>query len=96
MSILVVGSIAFDSIATPFGEVDRVIGGSATYFSVAASYFTQVNVVAVVGEDFTDQEMSVFDGRAIDSNLVFGAAQWMWRPEVGADGNRLVRSLTRF
>ena len=52
MSILAVGSIAFDSIATPAGRVENVLGGSATYFSLAASYFTKVRVVAVVGEDF--------------------------------------------
>ena len=51
MSILVVGSVAFDSVKTPFGERDRILGGSATYFSVAASFFTSVRVVAVVGED---------------------------------------------
>ena len=53
MSILVVGSIAFDNIATPAGRKENVLGGSATYFSLSASYFTNVRVVAVVGEDFT-------------------------------------------
>ena len=53
MSILVVGSVAFDTIATPSGRVKDILGGAATYFSLAASYFTEVRMVAVVGEDFT-------------------------------------------
>ena len=64
--ILTVGSVAFDSIKTPSGEASRVVGGAATYFSVAASYFTDVRLVAVVGEDFTDEQMRVFAGRSID------------------------------
>jgi len=50
MSLLVVGSVAFDALETPFGKVDRTLGGAATYFSVAASYFTHVNLVGVVGD----------------------------------------------
>ena len=57
MSILVVGSVAFDGIQTPFGSVERALGGSATYFSVAASFFTDVDLVAVVGDDFTDDDL---------------------------------------
>jgi hypothetical protein len=64
--ILAVGSVAFDSIKNPFGEAVRVVGGSATYFSVAASFFTDVRLVAVVGEDFADQGDRVFAGRSID------------------------------
>ena len=52
MSIVVVGSVALDSIETPSGRADEVLGGSAAYFAVAASYFAPVNVVAVIGEDF--------------------------------------------
>jgi sugar/nucleoside kinase (ribokinase family) len=66
MSILAVGSIAFDSIATPSVRVDNVLGGSATYFSLAASYFTEVRIVAVVGEDFSAENESVFKKRSID------------------------------
>ena len=51
MSILVVGSVAFDSVKTPFGESKDILGGSASYFSIAASFFSPVNLVAVVGED---------------------------------------------
>jgi len=64
--ILTVGSVAFDSIKTPFGEASRVVGGAATYFSLAASFFTDVRMVAVVGDDFTEEQMAVFAGRSID------------------------------
>jgi sugar/nucleoside kinase (ribokinase family) len=66
MSILVVGSVAFDSVETPFGTAERVLGGSASFFSVAASFFAPVNLVAVVGDDFGEKEMAAFRGRAID------------------------------
>ena len=52
--LLVVGSVALDTVQTPFGEASEVLGGSATYFAVAASYFTSVDLIAVVGEDFPD------------------------------------------
>jgi sugar/nucleoside kinase (ribokinase family) len=64
--ILTVGSVAFDSIKTPFGEASRVVGGAATYFSVAASFFTEVRIVAVVGDDFGAEQQAVFAGRRID------------------------------
>src|SRR5712664_4220033 len=60
MSLLVVGSVAFDAVETPFGKVDRMLGGAATYFAVAASFFTHVNLVGIVGEDFTDKDASIF------------------------------------
>ena len=66
MAILVVGSVAFDTVKTPFGQADEIVGGAATYFSIAASQFTDVNLVGVVGEDFGEREMSVFAGRRID------------------------------
>ncbi|MBN2369845.1 MAG: sugar kinase [Vicinamibacteria bacterium] len=66
MSILVVGSVAFDTIETPFGRAERVLGGAASYFSVAASFFTHVNFVGVVGRDFGEQAMNAFRGRDID------------------------------
>ncbi len=67
MSITVVGSVAFDSIETPAGRRERCLGGAATYFSLAASYFTEVRVIAVVGEDFGAQEEQVFQARSIDT-----------------------------
>ena len=67
MSILAVGSIAFDSIATPSGRVENVLGGSCTFFSLAASYFTDVRIVAVVGDDFTPEHENVLKKRKIDT-----------------------------
>ncbi len=66
MSILVVGSIGFDTIRTPFGQADEIVGGSATYFALAASQFTGVNLVAVVGEDFSENHLAVFADRPIN------------------------------
>jgi sugar/nucleoside kinase (ribokinase family) len=66
MSLLVVGSMAFDSIKSPFGEVERVIGGSATYFSLAASYLTPVRLVSVVGRDFPKETLDMLSSRGID------------------------------
>jgi len=67
MAITVVGSVAFDSVSTPSGSYERQLAGAATYFSLAASYFTDVRVVAVVGEDFTAKDQAVFDVRKIDT-----------------------------
>ncbi len=67
MSILVVGSVAFDSIETPKGKRDRCLGGAATYFALAASYFTDVRVIAVVGEDFTAEHEAVLTRRGVDT-----------------------------
>jgi sugar/nucleoside kinase (ribokinase family) len=67
MSIVAVGSIAFDSIASPSGRVENVLGGSATYFSLAASYFTEVRVVGIVGEDFTAEHEDVLKKRGVDT-----------------------------
>ena len=67
MSILVVGSVAFDTIATPSGQVKDILGGAATYFALAASYFTEVRVVAVVGEDFTSENEAVLKKRGVDT-----------------------------
>ncbi len=66
MSILVVGSVAYDTVETPFGRAERVLGGSASFFSVAASFFTPVNLVGVVGEDFGEEQLAAFRDRRID------------------------------
>jgi sugar/nucleoside kinase (ribokinase family) len=66
MSILVVGSVALDTIETPFGRMEEVLGGSAAYFAVAASYFAPVKVVAVIGEDFPERERSILSSPNID------------------------------
>src|SRR4030088_266807 len=67
MSIVVVGSVAFDTIASPSGKVEDVLGGAATYFALAASYFTPVRVVAVVGEDFSPEHENVLKRRSVDT-----------------------------
>jgi sugar/nucleoside kinase (ribokinase family) len=67
MSILVVGSVAFDNIASPSGRVENVLGGAATYFALAASYFTEVRVVGVVGDDFTAEHEDVLKRRGVDT-----------------------------
>ena len=67
MSIVVVGSVAFDDITSPSGSVKGILGGAATYFSLAASYFTQVRMVAVVGEDFGAEQEKVFAKHGIDT-----------------------------
>lgn len=90
MPILVVGSVAFDALQTPFGKVDRCLGGSATYFSVAASFFTEVSLVAVVGEDFTEEDAAIFRGRKIDTSglqRVPGEKTFFWSGEYGYDLN---------
>ncbi len=67
MSLLVVGSVAYDGIETPFGKVDRILGGSATYISLTSSYFTgNVNLVGVVGKDFAEEDISLLESRNIN------------------------------
>jgi len=66
MSLLVVGSVAFDGIETPHGKVDRTLGGAASYFALAASHFMPVRLVAIVGDDFTARDKAIFEGRKID------------------------------
>src|SRR6201987_5583978 len=66
MSLLVVGSVAFDALESLYGKVDRALGGAATYFAVAASFFTHVNLVGIVGDDFTEVDARIFHGRTID------------------------------
>src|SRR3974390_3563477 len=67
MAITVVGSVAFDSIETPAGRRERCLGGAATYFSLSASFFSDVRVIAVVGEDFGPEQQAAFDARKIDT-----------------------------
>ena len=87
MSLLVVGSVAFDSLQTPHGDAEEILGGSATYFSVTASYFAPVNVVAVVGDDFGADEISVFTSRSIDIQGLERAKGKTFRWRGQYDGN---------
>lgn len=74
MSLLVVGSVAFDALESPYGKVERTVGGAATYFAVAASFFAPVSLVAIVGEDFTAEDEAIFRGRQIDTEGLERAA----------------------
>jgi len=66
MSLIVVGSVAYDGVETPHGKVDRMLGGAATYIALSASYFTPVKMVAVVGDDFAQEDHQLLAGRGID------------------------------
>lgn len=74
MAITVVGSVAFDTVETPAGRRERCLAGAATYFSLSASFFTEVRVIAVVGEDFGEAEQAVFDARNVDTTGIQHAA----------------------
>lgn len=89
MGILVVGSVALDSVETPFGRVERVLGGSATYFSTSASFFTDVNLVAVVGEDFPEEHVAFLKSRNIDLGGLSRSAgsTFHWKGAYGYDLN---------
>ncbi|MBD0281356.1 MAG: sugar kinase [Thermoleophilaceae bacterium] len=84
MSLVVVGSIAFDAVKTPFGERDRMLGGSAVHFSLAASFFSDVRVVGSVGDDFGEQEYAVLRDRGVntdDIEHVPGGKTFFWAGE---------------
>jgi sugar/nucleoside kinase (ribokinase family) len=68
MSLLVVGSVAFDEVETPFGKCEKMLGGSGSHFSISASFFTDVRIVAVVGGDFGAAEQAVFDKHGVDTS----------------------------
>jgi sugar/nucleoside kinase (ribokinase family) len=89
MGILAVGSVALDSVKTPFGEQEEVLGGSATFFSIAASYFTDVSVVAVVGEDFPRQHIAFLQKLGIDTAGLEtkSGRTFRWKGEYGTDLN---------
>jgi sugar/nucleoside kinase (ribokinase family) len=90
VSITVVGSVAFDAVKTPFGERERMLGGAATYFALAASFFDQVHVVGRVGEDFGDEDLAVVALRDTDvGNIerVPGGKSFFWAGEYGWDLN---------
>ncbi|MDH3453952.1 MAG: PfkB family carbohydrate kinase [Desulfuromonadales bacterium] len=87
MDILVIGSVAFDSVETPFGRGDDVLGGSATYFSTSASFFTGVQLVAVVGEDFPEEPRHFLTSRGVDlTGLQTSPGQtFRWKGRYGYD-----------
>ncbi|MCX6799223.1 MAG: PfkB family carbohydrate kinase [Candidatus Diapherotrites archaeon] len=87
--MVVVGTIAFDSIKTPFGETDSTLGGSASYAAVAASFFTKPGIVSVVGSDFPEKHLRFFESRGIDTAGIEKAAgeTFRWSGEYGMDIN---------
>lgn len=90
MSILVVGSVALDSVKTPFGETTEALGGSAIHFSAAASFFSKVHLVGIVGEDFPEKEIEFLKKRGVDfSGLEVrrGGKTFRWRGQYGFDLN---------
>src|SRR5215218_4909790 len=90
MSLVVVGSIAFDAVKTPFGERERMLGGSAVHFSLAASFFTDVRVVGPVGDDFGEDEYAVLHKRGVntdDIERIEGGKTFFWRGDYEYDLN---------
>ncbi|HEU5395197.1 MAG TPA: PfkB family carbohydrate kinase [Candidatus Methylomirabilis sp.] len=89
MKILVVGSVAYDTVRTPFGEGTEVLGGSAAYFAVAAAFFADVRLVAVVGEDFAEEHLQLLRERHVDLEGLsrVPGRTFRWRGEYGFDLN---------
>ena len=90
MSVTVVGSIAFDAVKTPFGTREKMLGGSAVHFSLAASFFDTVHVVGPVGDDFGEEEYAVLRARGVDTDdieHVAGGKTFFWAGEYGWDLN---------
>jgi sugar/nucleoside kinase (ribokinase family) len=90
MSITVVGSIAYDTVKTPFGERERMLGGAAVHFALAAAFFDDVRVVGPVGEDFGESQLAVMRGRGVDISdieRVAGGKTFFWQGEYGWDLN---------
>ena len=95
MSVLVVGSVAYDSVVTPAGSRDESLGGSATYFSIAGSFFTRVSVVAVVGEDFHSEDMDLLAAHGVDTSGIVREAgkSFRWSGVYGAEDVNARRTL---
>jgi sugar/nucleoside kinase (ribokinase family) len=96
MSLLVVGSVAFDSIQSPYGKVEKTLGGSATFFALAASFFTSVRVLAVVGNDFKAEHEAVFKKHGIDTRGIEHASgkTFYWSGEYGSNPNDVKTRVT--
>jgi sugar/nucleoside kinase (ribokinase family) len=92
VGVLVVGSVALDSVKTPFGAVENVVGGSASYFSTAASFFTDVSLVGVIGDDFPAQALELFREREINIDGLerVQGKTFRWQGEYGYDLNEAI------
>src|SRR3954454_7207487 len=91
MSLTVVGSIAYDAVKTPFGERERMLGGAATHFALAASFFDEVRVVGPVGDDFDERSFAVLRTRGTvtdDVEQVAGGKTFFWKGEYSANLNQ--------
>lgn len=90
MSIVVVGSVAYDGVETPHGSVDRMLGGAATYIALSASFFSPVQIVAVVGDDFAQEDYDLLASRQINLDgveRVAGGKTFFWRGVYSQDMN---------
>src|SRR5436305_4573797 len=88
--VTVVGSIAYDAVRTPFGERERMLGGAATHFALAGSFFDEVRVVGPVGDDFDEADLELLRGRGVnvdDVEHVAGGRTFFWKGEYGWDLN---------
>jgi len=90
MSLVIVGSVAFDTLETPHGRREKIVGGSCTYCSLAASFFTQPKIVAVVGEDFPEETIELFKSRGIDVRglEIKSGKTFLWEARYGDDPNQ--------
>jgi sugar/nucleoside kinase (ribokinase family) len=96
VSLLVVGSVAFDGVESPYGKVERTLGGAATYFAVSASFFTPVHLVAIVGDDFSEADAKIFRDRKIDCEGLERAAgkSFFWAGKYSENLNERVTLTT--
>ena len=94
--VLIVGSVGLDAVSTPHGSVDRVLGGAASYSSVAASFFAPVSMVGVVGRDFPPENVALFESRGIDLSAleVREGETFFWAGEYGEDPNQAITHAT--
>ena len=99
MSLIIIGTVAFDAIETPFGKTDKIVGGAATYASLAASYFyDKVKIVGVVGDDFQKSDIDTFNEHGIDTEglqIKEGEKSFFWSGKYHNDMNRYM-SVTLF
>jgi sugar/nucleoside kinase (ribokinase family) len=91
MSLLAVGTVAFDAIETPFGKTDKIVGGAATYICLSASYFTKkINLVSVVGEDFPRESIKMLQDHGVNTNglqIKMGEKTFFWSGKYHNDMN---------